>query len=142
MASDGYSWVNFITEKLDVELCIQLLEFIHNNEAALTSRGIFSIIQEAIVKASLDVINHVLHSGVYVVVQPLFYRAEVDWVGDHVEVIWDAQEVRIHWIVEDVATFPQTIEQPFGSFVPAIKHVSVWVRKIWPRHISHQRLVS
>jgi hypothetical protein len=56
----------------------------------LASRRFFTVKEQTVVEAELDVVDKLLHGEVVVVVKSLLDCAQVNWFFYDVEVVWNA----------------------------------------------------
>ena len=118
-----------IEVEADVQLFVQLVELLDDLDAAYANRAVFAVVQHAVVEASLDVIDDLLHGEVDVVLQPLLDRAKVNRILDDFKVVRNAQPIRIDWVVEELRRrhSPQLSDETLGSLVPGVVHRHEWI---------------
>lgn len=95
-------------------------EFLPDGPAHLADGAVLTVELQAVLEHKRHISQEVLHACVGVDVQSLFYSAEVHGSLYNVEIVRDAQLRGVDRLMENpgLGTFPQTVEQSLGSFVP------------------------
>ena len=122
---EGY----LIEIKFDIQLDVELFEFLDDLQTSFTDKTVLAIEQQAVVEAPLDVVNDLLHLEIVVVIQPLVDRPEVDGLLYDFEIVRDLQSIWINRVMEYSGRIdsPKTIDQPLSSFIPAVIQWSICV---------------
>lgn len=111
-----------------------------HSDAPLAGGTVFAVIEDAVVKAPLNIFDHFRHGHVLAVIQPLLNGSEVNRVLHDLKVVRNAQAVRVDRVVEDLgrATPPETGKQTFGRLVPVVIDRSVLILQVRVLHLVDQ----
>ena len=97
--------------------------------AHLTHLRSLSIIEYAVAKNELDILQKVLHIIILMLLQFFLDCAEIHWVFYNVEVIVDAKLLRLNWLLEDPGLWIlcQNLHHPCANFLPMVVYRSILV---------------
>ena len=99
--------------------------------------GIGPVVPEAIAEYKYYIIQKGLNFEVLVPFGLLFYRWEVHWFLNYLEIVWDLQLFGVNWLVEDPGGrhFWHACYHSRGSFLPMIKNIAILLIVFCLRHL-------
>ncbi len=89
---------------------------------AITDWTIFSIIQQAIIKASLYITYDLPHTKIAIIHESLFDSSKINRIFDSLKIIRNAKPIGIHGMMKNLrgCASPQGTHQSFCCFFPMV----------------------
>lgn len=122
--------------EVNVEILVKFVKFISYLLAHLSDMTMFTIVENAVVEHQLDIMDEILHLGIFIGLKILLDCSKVHWFLNDIKVIRDVIFHRIYWFMKkkSLRVLPEYIQQSLGCFIPAIIYRGI-LRNIWNREI-------